>query len=151
MTAKRRPREDWKPTTPGTLANSVSSLPLPTPRPGWILVPRWRTMMVPAGTVCPPNAFTPSRLDSESRPLRDAPPPFLCAIARPGYQPLFLGGGLFRRFLRWLRGLFGLRRRRLRGLFVRLRVGLLRSGLGRLHADVLDLQQGHQLAVALPA
>src|SRR5439155_3840277 len=92
ITANRRPREDWKPTTPGTLANRVSSLPLPTPRPGWIRVPRWRTMMVPAGTLCPPNAFTPSRLDWESRPLRDAPPPFLCAIGCPGYQPLFLGG-----------------------------------------------------------
>ena len=32
------------------VAKSVSSPPLPTPRPGWIFVPRWRTMIEPAVT-----------------------------------------------------------------------------------------------------
>jgi len=50
-------------TTPVTLANSVSSLPQPTLRPGLILVPRCRTMMDPPGTNWPPKTFTP-------RPLR---------------------------------------------------------------------------------
>ena len=45
------------------------------------LGPRWRTMIEPAGTVCPEKLFTPSRFDLESRPLRDDPPPFLCAIS----------------------------------------------------------------------
>src|SRR6266498_4035818 len=49
-------------------------------------VPRWRTMIEPAVTAWPPKAFTPSRLEFESRPLRDEPPPFLCAIGPPGYQ-----------------------------------------------------------------
>jgi hypothetical protein len=29
-----------------------------------------------------PNFFTPRRLDSESRPLRDEPPAFLCAMVQ---------------------------------------------------------------------
>src|SRR5690606_17694623 len=37
-------------------------------------------MMLPATTCSPPNFFRPRRLDSESRPLRDEPPAFLCAI-----------------------------------------------------------------------
>src|SRR5690606_35094115 len=37
-------------------------------------------MMLPASTASPPNFFTPRRLDSESRPLREEPPAFLCAI-----------------------------------------------------------------------
>src|SRR5664280_1846410 len=37
-------------------------------------------MMDPAGTTWPAYAFTPRRLDSESRPLRLVPAPFLCAI-----------------------------------------------------------------------
>src|SRR5690606_8836769 len=36
--------------------------------------------MFPARTASPPNFFTPRRLDSESRPLRDEPPAFLCAM-----------------------------------------------------------------------
>jgi hypothetical protein len=43
-------------------------------------VPRWRTMIVPPGTSCPPNALTPSRCALESRPLRELPRPFLCAM-----------------------------------------------------------------------
>src|SRR5215210_2577283 len=38
-------------------------------------------MMLPARTVSLPNFFTPRRLLSLSRPLRDEPPAFLCAIA----------------------------------------------------------------------
>src|SRR5881398_611009 len=67
-------------TTPVTLANSVSSLPQPTLLPGLILVPRWRTMMLPPGTNCPPKTFTPSRCALESRPFLELPRPFLCAI-----------------------------------------------------------------------
>src|SRR6266566_1361858 len=37
-------------------------------------------MMVPPGTSCPPNALKPSRCAFESRPFRDVPCPFLCAI-----------------------------------------------------------------------
>src|SRR5690606_17102313 len=53
---------------------------MPTFAPGCHFVPRWRTIMLPATTRSPPNFFTPRRLDSESRPLRDDPPAFLCAI-----------------------------------------------------------------------
>src|SRR3970282_1213617 len=45
-------------------------------------------MIAPADTASPPNAFTPSRFDVESRPFRDEPPPFLCAMVRRGYQLL---------------------------------------------------------------
>src|SRR6056297_614977 len=37
--------------------------------------------MLPAMTCSPPNFLTPRRLDSESRPFRDEPPAFLCAIS----------------------------------------------------------------------
>src|SRR5437763_8625510 len=37
-------------------------------------------MMLPASTDSPPNFFTPRRLLSLSRPLRDEPPAFLCAM-----------------------------------------------------------------------
>src|SRR5437763_3565766 len=53
---------------------------MPTPSPGLKRVPRWRTMISPPVTVWPANTFTPSRLALESRPLRDDPRPFLCAI-----------------------------------------------------------------------
>src|ERR1041385_6686974 len=65
---------------PVTLAKRVSSLPRPTFAPGLMRVPRWRTMMVPPGTSCPPKAFTPSRCALESRPFLELPKPFLCAI-----------------------------------------------------------------------
>src|SRR3982750_1354690 len=54
---------------------------MPTFEPGCHLVPRWRTMMLPARTVSLPNFFTPRRLLSLSRPLRDEPPAFLCAMS----------------------------------------------------------------------
>src|SRR5436305_10617867 len=75
----------WRPvlksTVPAAFANSVSSLPIPTPSPGWKRVPRWRTMISPPVTVSPAKTFTPRRLAFESRPLRLEPRPFLCAIA----------------------------------------------------------------------
>src|SRR4051812_18187423 len=37
-------------------------------------------MMLPARARWPPNSFTPRRLLSLSRPLRDEPPAFLCAM-----------------------------------------------------------------------
>src|SRR5574340_361453 len=43
-------------------------------------VPRWRTMMPPARIASPPYTLTPRRFDSESRPLRELPPAFLCAM-----------------------------------------------------------------------
>src|SRR3974377_15828 len=63
-------------------ANSVWSLPMPTLRPGCHLVPRWRARMLPATTDCPPNSLMPRRRPAESRPLREEPPAFLCAIAQ---------------------------------------------------------------------
>src|ERR1700722_17361487 len=65
---------------PEILAKRVSSLPRPTFSPGFTGVPRCRTMMVPPGTSCPPNALNPSRCALESRPFREVPCPFLCAI-----------------------------------------------------------------------
>src|SRR5436305_3483085 len=53
---------------------------MPTRSPGWNLVPRWRTMMLPGMTISPPNFLTPSRRPALSRPLREEPPAFLCAI-----------------------------------------------------------------------
>ena len=54
---------------------------MPTLVPGWILVPRWRTMIVPERIVWPSPHFTPSILGLLSRPLREEPTPFLCAIS----------------------------------------------------------------------
>src|ERR1051325_2025253 len=67
-------------TTPSIKANRVSSLPRPTFLPGFHFVPRWRARMLPPRTRSPPNFFNPSRCEFESRPLRDEPTPFLCAI-----------------------------------------------------------------------
>src|SRR5438445_690758 len=47
-------------------------------------------MMLPARTDCPPNFFTPRRLLSLSRPLRDEPPAFLCAMSNYFAFGLFL-------------------------------------------------------------
>src|SRR5262245_66499807 len=44
-------------------------------------VPSWRTRIFPARTVSPPNTFTPRLWPLLSRPLRELPPAFLCAIA----------------------------------------------------------------------
>src|SRR5262245_27667664 len=55
---------------------------MPTLAPAWNLVPRWRTRMLPARTSSAPNFLTPRRRPAVSRPLRDEPPAFLCAIAQ---------------------------------------------------------------------
>jgi len=49
LTVRRAPRE--KTTRPVSLANMVSSPPMPAPGPGANLVPRCLTMMDPAGTI----------------------------------------------------------------------------------------------------
>src|SRR6185436_2401784 len=88
MTRPRRPV--LKSTVPALLAKIVSSLPMPTPVPGLKRVPRWRTMISPPVTVWPANTFTPRRLAFESRPLREEPRPFLCAISSsPPRRSLF--------------------------------------------------------------
>ena len=76
----RRPRKVPNSTLPAAVANRVSSLPRPTLRPGWKWVPRWRTMISPALTNWPPKRLTPRRCALESRPLREEPRPFLCAM-----------------------------------------------------------------------
>ena len=76
----RRSPERLNSTMPSRTAKIVSSRPRPVPGPGLNFVPRCRTMIMPAFTGWPANTLTPSRLDSESRPLRDEPRPFLCAI-----------------------------------------------------------------------
>src|SRR5690606_14137256 len=97
---------------------------MPTPSPGCHLVPRWRTMMLPAMTCSPPNFFTPRRRPAESRPLREEPPAFLCAISNYLSKSLFGGAGFSLR----LRGLFG--------------------GLLFFSTDGKDAQQSHLLAMA---
>src|SRR3954468_11207597 len=47
-------------------------------------------MIPPAVTVGPGNAFTPRRLELESRPFFEEPRPFLCAISSVSFG----GGGL---------------------------------------------------------
>src|SRR5688572_31495129 len=77
-----RPRAPWSSnfTRPSTFANSVSSLPRPTFRPGRKRRPRCRTRIDPPVTTLPSNRLTPSRCELLSRPLRDEPCPFLCAM-----------------------------------------------------------------------
>src|SRR3954451_21706333 len=55
---------------------------MPTFWPIQKYVPRWRTTIVPDRTYWPSDRFTPSRFDSLSRPLRELPTPFLCAIVQ---------------------------------------------------------------------
>src|SRR5204863_6258654 len=52
----------------------------PALSPGRKRRPRCRTMMVPPVTRLPSCALTPSRCELESRPFRELPCPFLCAI-----------------------------------------------------------------------
>src|SRR5215212_3179599 len=51
-------------------------------------------MMLPARADWPPNNFTPRRLLSLSRPLRDEPPAFLCAMSNYFAFGDFLAGAL---------------------------------------------------------
>src|SRR5438094_10111791 len=80
-------------------------------------------MMLPATTSCPPNFFTPRRRPAESRPLREEPPAFLCAISN---YSLRLG----------CRG-FALGRNRCRISLLRLRLLLLSTDRGDLQDRVL--------------
>src|SRR5947208_8413629 len=51
-------------------------------------------MMLPARTVSLPNFFTPRRLLWLSRPLRDEPPAFLCAMSNYFAFGVFLAAAL---------------------------------------------------------
>src|SRR3974390_2087490 len=56
-------------------------------------------MTLPAPIASPPNFFTPRRCPAESRPLRDEPPAFLCAmvsfpLVRANCRDLHFGEGL---------------------------------------------------------
>src|ERR671915_1534136 len=53
---------------------------MPTFSPGWKVLPRWRTMIVPDRTNWPSPRLTPSRLPALSRPFLLDEPAFLCAI-----------------------------------------------------------------------
>src|SRR5215207_9846242 len=75
-----RPLRSPNLTEPSIKANSVSSPPSPTFLPGWNLVPRWRTRIVPAVILVPSNSLTPRRWALESRPLRVEPPPLVFDI-----------------------------------------------------------------------
>src|SRR4026209_395114 len=101
---------------------------MPTLAPGDTRVPRWRTMMLPPTTCSPPHFFTPRRRPAESRPLREEPPAFLCAISY--YSGILFGG-------RFGRGLLDLGR------------GSLLGRLLVLAADRQDAQQSQLLAVAV--
>src|SRR5881628_199671 len=68
-------------TLPSVNAYSDQSRPVPTLAPATNRAPRCRMMMLPAVTNSPPEAFTPRRLLTLSRPLRLLPCPFLCAMA----------------------------------------------------------------------
>src|SRR4029450_9367025 len=77
MSARLRLRRWPNLTLPSTRANSVSSPPRPTFSPGWMRVPRWRTMIVPAWTAVPSYTLTPSRLAWEPRPFLVGPAPLV--------------------------------------------------------------------------
>src|SRR5271154_1628002 len=64
---------------------------MPTLAPATKREPRWRMMMLPALTVSPPNRFTPSRLLTLSRPFRELPCPFLCAMTKASAVPNAFG------------------------------------------------------------
>src|SRR3954453_16274424 len=80
MEMNRRSPLALKTTVPSRFAKIGSSRPIPVPGPGRKPVPRWRTMIVPAVTPWPSKTLTPSIFGFESRPFRDEPSPFLCAI-----------------------------------------------------------------------
>ena len=82
-------------TLPEVKENNVWSLPMPTLSPGWYLVPRWRTKIFPETTGSPPYFFTPNLLPAVSRPFREEPPAFLCAIQTSFKRLIFFGCRLF--------------------------------------------------------
>src|SRR5664279_5798740 len=49
------------------------------------VIPRWRTMIEPAGTSWPSPTFTPSRWPTESRPFFELEPAFLWAIDQSSF------------------------------------------------------------------
>src|SRR6188768_4243628 len=51
--------------------------------------------MLPAITASPPNFLTPRRRPAVSRPLREEPPAFLCAIRLAPYSWSALGAAFF--------------------------------------------------------
>src|SRR6185503_9932616 len=69
-------------TLPSIRLNNVKSRPRPTFWFSTQRAPRWRMMMPPARMDWPSLTLMPSRLEWESRPFLDEPPPFLCAIGR---------------------------------------------------------------------
>src|SRR5688500_1565423 len=64
---------------------------MPTFGPGWNVLPRWRTMIVPDRTYWPSPRLTPSRLPALSRPFLLDEPAFLCAIDY-SFDSAFLAG-----------------------------------------------------------
>src|SRR6266542_3194624 len=112
-------------------------------------------MIAPAVTVWPAKTFTPSRCALESRPLREDPPPFLCAIFVSFVGRFGLGGGLDPGLGRGLGRGGGLGLRLGGGLGLRLRLALA-SGLGlglagRLATHLQDLDRGQAGAGAAVA
>src|SRR3954453_16290455 len=130
MEMNRRSPLALKTTVPSRFAKIGSSRPIPVPGPGRKPVPRWRTMIVPAVTPWPSKTLTPSIFGFESRPFRDEPSPFLCAIQV--FLPRF--------------------ERRERALPLRVRALVLERGLGLLGRPaaglLLDVGDGH---VGVPA
>ena len=59
-------------------------------------MPRWRTMIEPAGTSCPSPTLTPRRWPTLSRPFFELEPAFLCAmgLTRPSWWARLRGAGL---------------------------------------------------------
>src|SRR5579864_5230003 len=154
---KRRSPLVRKATLPSRVAKIVSSLPMPVPGPGRKRVPRCRTRIMPADTSWPAKSLTPSICGFESRPLRDEPSPFLCAMSVPllGERGLERGD---RDLLVALRGVRGAARCRLGLRLGGLRLGGLRlgglrlrllGGRGLLRADRLDLDLRQAAAVAV--
>src|SRR5579875_1331490 len=89
-------------------------------------------MMLPGMTASPPNFLTPRRRPAVSRPLRDEPPAFLCAMS------VSSGGNGFGLGLGRDRGLGGDRER----------LGDVLMAVG---GDAGDAEHGHVLAVAVLA
>src|SRR5687768_10850173 len=122
----------------------VSSRPRPVPGPALKRVPRWRTMISPPVTRCPPNTFTPRRCAWESRPLRLDPNPFLCAIGS------FLRVSFLRGAPRGTRDLADLQAREIRAM-PHLPLGpLLRPVRGDADLRALQMLGHHRLDLDLP-
>src|SRR3990167_4462023 len=110
--------------------------------------------MLPASTASPPNFLTPRRRPAESRPLREEPPAFLCAICQTPSCSGFFGRRLLGRGGLFGRGLLLGRRLGFHSLS-RFRLGGRCLGLGfrlrLLAADCQDLQDRVLLTMAVLA